>query len=446
MKQVLAAIGITLVSGWNATCPGQTGEPRSNWPHWRGPTFTGTSDSATPPVEWSETKNLRWKAHLPGTGHSSPVVFDDHVFITTSIPVGEKFPPKPDTAPGAHDNLLVSSKWQFAVIAISRSSGKTIWQTTVHEAIPSEGGHHTGTLASASPTTDGNNVFAFFGSHGLYCLDVKSGKVKWSEDFGDMQTKHGHGEGSSPVLYGDRIFVNWDHEGLSFIGALDKETGRKLWRKPRNERTTWTSPIVIEHGDAPQLIVAGTERIRSYEPSSGDLLWECGGLSDNVVATPVYEDGRLLATSSYDFQSMLAIDITGASGDLTDSDRIQWTRRKRTPYIPSPLLFNGHVYFLAHYQGVLSRVNLKTGAETTGPFRLGNLRDIYASPVAAQGRIYVVDRSGITLVLSDDAEPQPLAQNQLNDRFSATPALAGPDLFLRGESFLYCLTDLSADE
>jgi outer membrane protein assembly factor BamB len=257
-----------------------------------------------------------------------------------------------------------------------------------------------------------------------------------------MQTKHGHGEGCSPVLHGDRIFVNWDHEGLSFIGALDKTTGKKIWRKPRNERTTWTSPIVIEHEGKPQLIAAGTERIRAYDPGDGELIWECGGLSDNVVATPVYESGRLLATSSYDFQSMLAIDLVGASGDLTDSDHIKWTRRKRTPYIPSPLLVNGHVFYLAHYQGVLSRVNLKTGDELTGPFRLGNLRDIYASPVAAKGRIYVVDRSGITLVLSDDPEPQPLAQNQLNDRFSATPALVGRALFLRGESFLYCLSNL----
>lgn len=439
MKHKTLVIWIGLAFSWPAMSFGQSAEPPSNWPHWRGPLFTGTSVTADPPVEWSEEKNLRWKTPIPGLGHSSPVVFGDHVFLSTSIPVGEKFPPKPDTAPGAHDNLLISSKWQFIVLAINRASGKIDWQTTVHEAIPPEGGHNTGTLASASPTTDGVNVYAFFGSHGLFCLDVKNGKVKWSEDFGDMQTKHGHGEGSSPVLYRDRIFVNWDHEGLSFIGALDKETGKKLWRMPRNERTTWTSPIVIEHEGKPQLIVAGTERIRSYAPSTGDLLWECGGLSDNVVATPVYEDGRLLATSSYDFQSMLAIDLAGASGDLTDSDRIQWTRRKRTPYIPSPLLLNGHVYFLAHYQGVLSRVNLKTGAEPTGPFRLGNLRDIYASPVAAQGRIYVVDRSGITQVLNDDPEPQPLAQNQLDDRFSATPALAGRDLFLRGESFLYCL-------
>lgn len=442
MKQRAFFIGFSLALAFPAICPGQSTSPESNWPHWRGPNFTGTSETASPPVEWSEDENLRWKTPLPGLGHSSPVVFGDHVFVTTSIPIGENFPPKPDLATGAHDNLLVSSKWQFAVLAFHRKTGEILWQTAVHEAVPKEGGHNTGTLASASPTTDGIHVYAFFGSHGLYCLDVKTGKVRWSEDFGDMQTKHGHGEGCSPVLHGDRIFVNWDHEGLSFIGALDKTTGKKIWRKPRNERTTWTSPIVIEHEGKPQLIAAGTERIRAYDPGDGELIWECGGLSDNVVATPVYESGRLLATSSYDFQSMLAIDLVGASGDLTDSDHIKWTRRKRTPYIPSPLLVNGHVFYLAHYQGVLSRVNLKTGDELTGPFRLGNLRDIYASPVAAKGRIYVVDRSGITLVLSDDPEPQPLAQNQLNDRFSATPALVGRALFLRGESFLYCLSNL----
>ncbi len=413
----------------------------SNWSHWRGPLGTGVSPDATPPIEWSEEKNLRWKTPLPGLGHSSPIVWGDRVFVTSSIPIGEPFTPRPDTAPGAHDNNLVSSKWRFVVLAIDRNDGKILWQRSVHEAIPTEGGHDTGSLASASPTTDGERVYAFFGSHGLYALDAGTGAPVWDVDFGDMQTKHGHGEGSSPVLHDGKIFVNWDHEGLSFLAALDAKTGKKIWREPRNERTSWSSPIVIKVDDKAQVITAATGAIRANDPDTGKLIWKCSGLSDNVVAMPVYDpdSGTLLATSSYDFQSMLAIDIRGATGDLTESELVLWKRSKRTPYIPSPLLYQGYVHFLAHYQGVLSRVDIKSGDEPTGPFRLGELRDIYASPVAAEGRLYFVDRSGATLVLRAGAEPEPLAWNQLDDRFSATPALVGNDLLLRGEKFLYCL-------
>ena len=432
----------TMVLPW-FVLSGICGAEDTHWPHWRGPLGTGASPDATPPVEWSEDNNLRWKTPLPGLGHSSPVVHGERIFLTSSIPIGEPFEPRPDTAPGAHDNKLVSTKWRFITLAISRTDRKILWQRSVHEAIPREGGHDTGSLASASPVTDGERVYAFFGSHGLYALDVETGEPVWDVDFGDMQTKHGHGEGSSPALHDGKIFVQWDHEGLSFLAALDAKTGKKIWREPRNERTSWSSPIVIEVDDKAQVITAATGAIRASDPDTGALIWKCRGLSDNVVATPVFDpgSGTLLATSSYDFQSMIALDIRGAKdgADLTDSERILWRRSKRTPYIPSPLLYRGHVHYLAHYQGVLSRVELASGEENTGPIRLGSLRDIYASPVAADGRIYFVDRSGMTLVLKAGPEPEPLAWNQLDDRFSATPALTGNDLFLRGEKFLFCL-------
>jgi len=414
-------------------------ETFSNWPHWRGPIGTGESPDAQPPIEWSEEKNIAWKLPLPGIGHSSPVVWGDIIFLTASHPVGEPFPPRPDLAPGAHNNKLVDSKWRFVVLAVNRKDGSILWEKTVREAIPTEGGHETGTHASASPVTDGERVYAFFGSRGLYCLDAETGESLWDVDFGDMKTKHGHGEGSSPVLKGDGIYVVWDHEGLSFLAALDKNTGKKLWRQPRNERTSWSSPIAIEVDGQPQIIAAATERIRAYHPKTGDVIWECGGLSDNVVATPVFSKKHdiLLATSSYNFQSMLAMNVKGAAGDITDSDRILWTQKKRTPYIPSPLLFQDHVYFLGHYQGVLSRVHIQSGEAPSGPFRIDGLYDIYASPVAANDHIYLVDRSGIVVVLSGGTTPEPVAVNQLDDRFSATPALVGKDLILRGEKFLY---------
>lgn len=406
--------------------------------------MTGEAPDAKPPVEWSETKNVRWKTALPGKGHSTPAVWGDHVFVTAAEPFGEKVTPFYSGAPGEHDNDPVSQKHRFMLFCLDRRDGKILWQKTLRETLPKAAGHMTGSLASASPSTDGKHVYAFFGSHGLYCLDF-DGNLVWEKDFGEMQSKHGHGEGSTPVLYGDTLAVNWDHESDSFVVALDKNSGAEIWRAVRDEVTSWASPIVYKHEGTPQLIVSGTKRIRGYDLRTGEEIWECGGLSQNVVASPVAADGIVVAGSSYEKKAMLAIKLEGAKGDLTDGDHVLWQRTSRTPYVPSPLLVGDAIYFLSHYQGVLSRLEFRTGEEPTGPFRLGNLRDIYASPVAADGRLYLADRTGVTLVMTDAKEPAFLAANQLDDRLSASPALAGKDLFLRGEKFLYCLATTESE-
>ena len=415
---------------------------QSQWPQFRGPLATGVSPDATPPLEWSEDRNVRWKAELPGLGHSSPIAWDDLLYITTAIPFGEPLEePRYSGRPGAHNNLPVRNQHAFVVFALDRHTGRPVWQRTVRERIPHEGGHETGSLASATPTTDGERIYAFFGSHGLYCLDAQSGEPLWEKDFGDQHSKHGHGEGSSPVLADGILCVNWDHEDGSFLVALDAESGRELWRVDREEKTSWATPIVVEEDGRNQLVVSGTNAVRGYELTTGEVLWKAGGLSANVVASPVAEPGFVYAASSYDFQSMLAIRLEGAEGTLDGTDHILWKRTRRTPYVPSPLLYEGVLYFLAHYQGVLSRVEGKTGDEPTGPFRLLGMRELYASPVAADGRIYLVDRSGVTAVMSHGEHPKPLAVNQLEDRFSATPALVGDTLYLRGERFVYALSE-----
>ncbi|MCG8460418.1 MAG: PQQ-like beta-propeller repeat protein, partial [Holophagales bacterium] len=190
-------------------------------------------------------------------------------------------------------------------------------------------------------------------------------------------------------------------------------------------------------------IVSGTERVRSYDLATGKELWQCGGLSANVVATPVSADGRVYVASSYDIRAMLAIALDGAEGDITGSENVLWSRTERTPYVPSPLLYDGALYFLRHYQGVLTRVEAETGREPTGPLRLPGIRNIYASPVGAAGRIYVTDRQGSTIVLSHAEKPEVLAINQLPDRFSASPVPVGDALLLRGERRLWCLAESS---
>lgn len=434
----LAALALILLLAAPARGEDTSVDPLRQWPSWRGPLGTGVAPHASPPLHFGEEQNIRWKIPLPGKGHASPVVWKDHVFLLTAIPTGDPVPPRPDPAPGAHDNLPVTYRQKFSALAVSRTDGRLLWLTTLHEALPHEGAHSTATLASASPVTDGDHVFAFFGSYGLYCLDTL-GRTQWEKSFGRMQSLHGHGEGSSPVLHGDTLVVNWDHEGPSFLVALDKRTGEQLWKMERDEATSWASPIIATIDGKPQVIVSGTTRIRGYDLETGKVIWECGGLSSNVVATPVFGGGLLFAGSSYDFMNLMAIRLEGARGDLTRTDRVIWTRRRGTSYVPSPLLYGDSLYFLRHYQGILSRVEATTGKDVHSPLRLPGVDDIYASPVGAAERIYITDRDGVTMVVGHEGQAKILARNTLSDSFSATPALVGHDLILRGEKSLYCI-------
>jgi len=308
-----------------------------NWAQWRGPDATGVAKNAEPPTSWSEQENVRFKVELPGVGYGTPIVFGDRIYLTTAIEVGPAGKGVPDDAPGSHDNAVVTKRHQFVALAIDRHNGKIVWQRKLHEQLPHAGYHKSSALASASVVTDGELVFAFFGSYGLYCLDV-SGDVLWQKDFGDMQIKHGHGEGCSPVLHADTVVVNWDHEGQSFLVALDKRTGRERWRKDRDEVTSWATPIVVDVDGVAQLIVSGTNQMRSYNIDTGDIIWTCRGLSNNVVASPVSADGMLYAGSSYVKKRMLAIKLAGAKGDITNTEHVVWRRQAGTPYVPSPLL------------------------------------------------------------------------------------------------------------
>ena len=434
-NSLLVAFGLTVAT---AGALGQAVNPLAQWGQWRGPLATGAAPKADPPVEWGETKNIRWKTKLPGLGHSSPVVWGSLVFVTTAEMTGAKKPFTGVTPDGAHNNMNPLFDHQFAVMAIDRETGAVVWRRTVATRQPHESTHESATWASNSPVTDGEHVLSFFGSNGLYCLDT-GGRLLWSRDLGDMQVKHGHGEGASPLLHDETVVVNWDHEGASVIVALAKRTGEELWRQPRDEVTSWATPIVVTHDGQAQVVVSGTRRVRGYDLKTGAVIWEAGGLPGNIVASPVGADGMVFAAGSYEKQTLLAIRLTGAKGELTGTQQIAWQKNRSTPYVPSPLLYDGWLYYLRHYQGVLSRVNAKTGNEPSGPFRLGSVFNIYSSPVAAAGRIYVTDRNGKTLVMSNDAEPKALTLNKLDDRFSASAALVGDAIFLRGEKFLYCI-------
>ena len=417
----------------------ESADPVHRWAQWRGPLGTGeAAATADPPTRWSETENIKWKTPIRGLGHSTPAVWDDHIFLTSAVPTGEKFAPIPDGRPGSHNNLSVSQRHQYVVMAFNRTTGKLLWEKVVHENVPHEGAHESSSLATASLVTDGEFVFAYFGSHGMYCLNF-NGEVIWRRDFEPMHSKHGHGEGSSPALADGLIAINRDQEEQSYLLVLDAKTGKEKWRSNREEVTSWSSPAFITHDGKSQLIVAGSNRIRAYEPLTGKVTWECGGLSKNVVATPLYADGMLFCASSYDIRSLLAIKIAGAKGDITATENVVWQTSERTPYVPSPLLYDGKLFFLRHYQGILTVLDAKTGEEQGGPFRLPGFNEIYASPIAAADRIYIVSRGGAALILSNKTLGKPVGVNLLEDSFSASPIAIGKQLFLRGEKFLYCI-------
>jgi len=410
----------------------------SDWSQWRGPYGTGAApESARPPIRWAESENVAFKVALPGLGHSTPVISGDRIFLTAAV---ERTPQEPAEASphihGAHDNVAPAHLYDYVVMAIDRLAGSTLWQRTVHSEVPHESTHKSGSWASGSPVTDGSVVVATFGSRGVFGLTVE-GELLWKSDLGDMRIKHGHGEGTSLALARGTVVLNWDHEGESFVVALDARSGTERWRAKRSEGTSWSSPLVVKHEDRYQVIVAATERVRAYDLESGELVWECGGLTGNVVASPVAGGGFVFVANSYETREMMAIRLAGAKGDVTGTDMVVWSRHRDTPYVPSPVLYRGSLCFLKHYQGILTCVDAGSGGETLAPRRLPGIGNVYSSLVAANGRIYVVGRDGATAVLDHGKAFEVLAVNSLEDRFSASPMIVDDSLYLRGERWLY---------
>ncbi len=438
---VLAVSAILLACPARAETNTSPADASHSWSQWRGPMANGVAPHANPPTIWSETRNIRWKIALPGKGHSSPIVYGDRIYAMAAAPVGEAQKAVHDSAPGVHDSVPVTHRHQYIVMAVRRNDGHVLWKKVVREEWPHEGGHDTGSPASNSPVTDGQFIYAFFGSRGLYCLET-NGTVKWQKDLGKMQTLHAHGEGSSPVLHGDTLIVNWDHEGESFLYAFDKRTGRQLWKTARDEKTSWSTPLVVEQDGKPQVIVSATKRVRGYDLATGQQLWECAGLTDNVVSSPVYWRGILIAGNSYYSQAMVAIRLAGAKGDISNTTNVAWRLNRLTPYVSSALLYDNTLYHIRHNQNILVRLDPATGEFRGEPLRLDGLRDhIFSSPVGASGRIYITGRDGRTVVLRHDKENATLMVNHLDDTFSASAALVDRELYLRGEKFLYCIAE-----
>ncbi|REJ83115.1 MAG: hypothetical protein DWQ36_05690 [Acidobacteria bacterium] len=407
----------------------------ADWPEWRGPTGNGVA-AGKPPIEWSESENIKFRTELPGLGISTPVVWGDRIFLTTAIDTGAG----PDGKPGEKDRSgrVPGNIHQFTVLAYDRNSGEEVWRTVVNEEVPHEGSHMTSTWASNSPATDGSVLIAHFGSHGIYGMDL-DGKVLWKQDFGKMNTRNEFGEGSSPALHGDYAVMLWDHEGDSFIVALDKKTGAEKWRQQREERSSWSTPLLVEHDGRVQVITNATTNVRSYDLETGELIWKTTGMTENVIPSPVYEDGVVYVMSGFRGNSLLAIGLEGAQGDITGSEQIRWSYDRDTPYVSSPLLYEGRLYFFKVLTPILTVFDARKGEKLYGPERIEELGNIYASPLGANGHVYLVDRAGKTVVLKAGDEFEIAAVNELPDEFDASPVVVGDVLYLRGREALWAI-------
>ena len=421
------------------------------WPRWRGPEFNGVARGDAP-LTWSDKDHIAWKVEVPGKGHSSPVIWGDRLFLTTAVPTGSAPAaaplaapaPPPRPGPGGRGGGYgggggPQAEQKLLVLAFDRKTGKQLWEKVAIVTTPHEGFHaQYGSFASPSVLVDANHVIAFFGSRGVYCY-THDGQPVWQKDFGiKLRMLMSFGEGSSPALDGDKLVILFDHEGDSFLVALDKNTGRELWRTPRPPGSTWSSPLVVTVAGKKQVLVSATKSVAGYDLETGKLIWQTTGLGRNVIPMPVVADGVAYAMSGYQAPNLLAIRL-GREGDLTGTDAILWQNQRGNSYTPSPVLHEGKLYVLTD-NGTISCFDARTGKPFYAQQRLPKTYSFKSSPVAANGKLYLATEDGDVVVLRMGEKFEVLATNTLADQvFIATPAIMDGAIYLRGQNTLFCI-------
>jgi outer membrane protein assembly factor BamB len=412
-----------------------------DWSRWRGPDNDGVARGDAP-LRWSENKNIVWKASIPGRGHSSPVLWGNRIFLTTAVPAAAA--PKPSDEGGGRrgsgGGAGAGQEHKFVVLCLDAKTGKVIWERVATVVTPHEGYHgRYGSFASNSPVTDGKHLFAFFGSRGLYSYDL-DGKLLWKKDFPQMRMRLQFGEGAAPVLDGDTLYLKFDQEEGSYMVALNKNNGKELWRVSRDEVSSWSPPLVVTHNGRKQVVVSASSKVRSYDPATGKLIWESAGLGSNVIPAPVTTNGIVHVMSGHRDPNLLAIRL-GRTGDLTGTDAIAWTNDRGNSYTASPVLHENKLYFISD-NGMLSCFNALTGEAYYRQQRLPKPYNFKASPVAAEGKLYLSTEEGDVVVVKMGEKYEVLATNSFPDEtFIATPAIVEGTIYLRGRNTLYAIRE-----
>ena len=419
-----------------------------NWPGWRGPGGRSVSSESSFPVSWDAT-NVRWKTPIPGRGHSSPIVWGDRVFLTTSIEgdVVAGREKKPEHKFGGevfiHPDMVSHDRKQtMKVIGLDAKSGKVLWQHIAYEGPVADGRHRKGSFASATPVTDGRHVFVFFGTEGLYAYSV-DGALKWKKDLGEIRTL-GLGYATSPLLSGDLVIVQCDEDNgeKSFIAAFDKATGKEAWRQSRKVQSSWATPVLADVGGRAELITAGSEFTIAYDPQTGRELWRTKGVGSNAIPSPVYGDGIVYVTAGYPTKSVLAIrhgrPATAGSNNAGASAEILWTRARGTAYVTSPILVGDSLY-ISTDRGVLTNLDAKTGEARYEGGRVPVPASFTASMVAFGDKILQASEDGDVFVIQAGPTHKVIATNHLGEPILASPALSNGVIYIRGEQHLYAI-------
>lgn len=419
-------------------CSGSSVPNDAHWPQWRGPAGTGVAPGAAPKA-WSDAENVRWKVAVPGRGVSTPVIFGDRLFLTTAVPTDPDAAPPPSAEEGRGGGGFAPGEQSFELHGLDRKTGATLWRSVARVATPHEGYHKSyGSFASASPITDGERVYVSFGSQGLYAYDL-DGKLAWSFHAGvKLEMRNSFGEGIAPVLAGDVLVQVCDHEEGSFAFALDRRTGKELWRVQRDEPSSWATPLVTEVAGALQVVTGGTKRVRAYASDTGKVLWECGGLGLNVIPAVLRVDDLVLAMSGYKDPRILAVKL-GKSGDLTGTDAVAWDSVKGCAYTASPVLHDG-LYYTVSDRGLISCFDARTGAAHYLEERLPRGSTLKSSPIAAGEFLYCPTEAGEVHLVRLGTKYEVAATNVLAEQvFVASPAVAAGDLYLRSLTHLVCI-------
>jgi len=418
-----------------------------NWPSFRGPNASGVAEGTNPPVTWDleKSQNVLWKTNIPGLSHSSPIVWGDNIFVITAISSEAKptFEAKDRGIGLANDN--VSHTWM--IFALDKRNGRVLWTEKAYEGVPRAKRHVKATQANSTPVTDGRYVVALFGSEGLACYDLK-GKLLWKQDLGvlnpglwdDKESSWGHA--SSPIIYRDLVIVQADGHKQSFIAAFNLKDGKQAWRVERNEITSWTTPAIYQGKNRVELIANGGRYIRGYDPLTGRELWRFADNDTQVkMQAPLIANDLIYITGGYPPGRAMYAFRPGAVGDISlkpgenKNAFLAWTTSKGSPYTPTPIIYGGEFYVLAD-NGVLSAYDAKTG-ETIYQQRLPT--SFSASPVAANGKLYLSSEDGDVFVVKAGKQYELLSRNTMGQPLMSTPALSDGMLIIRGENTLYAL-------